>query len=300
MPDVEFTVARIRLPEWNRAQRPVPDNVGFVDEYDLHQHDYDMAILHLDQWCDRMNLRALPYRFIKQITKEIPQVIIMHGTPDSKHNRQAILRLMDGLPVVCNSQQAAREWDGGENLKDRFGRPQFVPIIHGYVDDFYNYGPEKRHDAITICSGGDLSYEYHGLPLVQRLKRDTGLLWYGPRGDRQWKSNYHEYRDLLASTSVYFSPTRRAPMPGSRTEAMLSGACIVSVPGNDFENYIESGVNGYIVSTYDEAVRILNKLAAKPALAYAVGQRGRLTALAAFNPARYAADWKQMMERVYL
>lgn len=297
--DIEFTVAAIRLPVWNQAQRPVPINVSFIEEPEIVPYDYDLAVLHLDQWCDRLNLRALPYRLMKQTTKNIRQVVIMHGTPDSKKNRQAILRLIDGLPVVCNSKQAAREWDGGEGLLDAWGEPQFTPIIHGYHDEFYNYPSEKRSEAVTICSGGELSYEYHGLPLVERLKRDVPLVWYGPRGDRQWKTNYDDYRDMLSSALIYFSPTRRAPMPGSRTEAMLSGACIVSVPGNDFENIIvEHGMDAFIVNTYEEARDTLNYLLNNPGIAYGVGQAGRKTALREFGAARYADDWRAMLRRL--
>lgn len=296
--EISFTVAAIRLPVWNGAQRPVPPNVTFTEERDINPLDYDLAVLHLDQWCDRLNMRALPYRSVKEMTKQTRQVVIMHGTPDSKHNRQAILKLIDGLPVVCNSRQAAQEWDGGEGREDRFGNPQFTPIIHGYVDEFYNYPANDRAEAITICSGGSLSYEYHGLPLVERLRRDVDLVWYGPRGDRQWKTNYEDYRELLGTASIYFSPTRRAPMPGSRTEAMLSGACIVSVPGNDFEDYIVNSKNGYIVNTFVEARDTLDFLLRNPDVAFSVGQRGRQTALREFNAARYADDWRKLLERL--
>lgn len=297
---VAFTVAAIRQPTWNIAQRPIPPNVSFVAEAAIRPADYALALLHLDQWCDRLNLRALPFRIMKQITKDLPQVIIMHGTPDSERNRQAILRLVGDLPVVCNSLQAAAEWDGGEERLDCYGLPQFRAIIHGYVDDFFNYPLDKRAEAITICSGGELSREYHGLPLVERLKRDVDLVWYGPRGDRDWKVDYTEYRELLASSLIYFSPTRRAPMPGARTEAMLSGCCVVTTPGNDAENFINSWVNGVVVESYTAARDALRMLLEHPAIAYNLGQAGRELALKIFDPKRYAADWQQIFAEVGL
>lgn len=291
-----FTVCALRQPPWNLAQRPIPPNVEFVAPDDIDPRDYDLAILHLDQWCDDLNLRAFPYRFMNQKVKSIPRVVIMHGTPDSKGNRERVLRLIGDLPVVCNSKQAAREWDGGEERLDKYGLPQFRAIIHGYCDDWLNYPLALRTEgAITICSGGDLSREYHGLPVVERLKRDVKLTWYGPRGDKPWANNFLEYRRLLARASIYFSPTRRAPMPGARTEAMLSGCCIVSVPGNDIEDYIDSGTNGYIVSTYSEARDVLNWLLDNPAFAFEVGQAGRKTALLAFDPWRYGQDWLRLL-----
>ena len=292
-----FTVATIRTPAWNTAQRPIPDNVSFVDWDTLAQapHAYDGAILHLDNWCDRLNLRALPFRQMRALTAGLPQVIIMHGTPDSEKNRRAILRLMDNLPVVCNSHQAAREWDAGEQRLDRYGLPQFRSIIHGYTDEWYNYPLAERPDgAITICSGGDMSREYHGLPLVERLRRDVNLIWYGPNGDRPWAEDYAGYRRFLAQARVYFSPTRRGPMPGARTEAMLSGCCIVTVPGNDIEDIITDGATGFIAADYRQARDVLRDLEHNPTEAYAIGQRGRALALLEFDARRYAEDWLKL------
>lgn len=288
-----FTVAQIRQPVWNEAQRPIPENVGFADPWALCMGDYDLALLHLDQWCDRLNTRAANYRLMRRLTRGIPQVVIMHGTPDSDMNRRAILQLIGQLPVVCNSRAAAAAWDGGEERTDAWGNPQFRAIIHGYrADDFFNEDLDYRRRAVmTVCSGNDMSREYHGIPLLERLSRDVPLEWYGPAGNRQWLTSYHAYRAVLASSLIYFSPTRRGPMPGARTEAMLSGACIVTVPGNDIERYIQQGVTGYVVHTYTHARAILRDLLNDPQSAYEIGQQGREAARVYFSSERYVKDW---------
>lgn len=295
-----FTIVAVQQPAWNTAQRPIPDTVRFITPGEIQPGAYDLALLHLDQWCDELNLRAFPYRFMKQSTHVIPQVVIMHGTPDAPDNRRRILQLIGNLPVVCNSRQAAREWDGGEERVDQYGLPQFRAIIHGYAAaEWANYPLDGRADgAITICSGGDMSREYHGLPVVERLLRDVPLTWYGPRGTRPWANNFDEYRRMLARALIYFSPTRRAPMPGARTEAMLSGACVVSVPGNDFETYIIQGENGFIVSTYAEARECLLHLLENPATAYACGQAGRRSAQTFADPRRYAQEWLTLLKEL--
>ena len=180
-----FWLARIRTPLWNERQRPMPRNfAGGIDEEDISPRKFDLALLHLDQWCDRQPIRAYPYRLMKVRTKGIPQVVIMHGTPDGEENRQNVLRMIGDLPVVCNSAQAAIEWDGREERLDCYGRPQFRVIVHGYkVDEFYSQPlAARRREVFTICSGGSMSSEYHGLPLVLRMMRDidgTALVWTG-------------------------------------------------------------------------------------------------------------------------
>jgi glycosyltransferase involved in cell wall biosynthesis len=265
-----------------------------------------VALLHLDQWCADFNLRALPFRVQRHLTAHITQVIIMHGTPENTENRRAILRLIGDLPVVCNSYQAAAEWDAGEQRADKYGLPQFRAIIHGYAaSEFFNYPlAQRQREICTICSGGDTSGIYHGLPLVRRLQRALPeLLWYGANpqaglGNRPWQQNYQAYREMLAASLIYFSPTRRAPMPGARTEAALSGCCVVSVPGNDWEDYVRDGVNGYIVRTYSQAVSILTDLLAQPAEAYRVGQAGRRMAIERFGVTRLAADWLTVLREI--
>jgi glycosyltransferase involved in cell wall biosynthesis len=275
--------------------------VWFKDPEEIDPTEYDLALLHLDNWCDRVNLRAYPFRVMKAISRDTPQVIIIHGTPDHEHNRQAILRLIGDLPVVCNSHAAALAWDGGDGRVDRYGLPQFRAIIHGYdVDEFYNYPfAARHHEAFTVCSGGEMSREYHGIPLVERMMRDVPELhWYGPNGDRGWLPTYDQYRDMLSSRLIYFSPTRAAPMPGSRTEAMLSGCAIVTVPGNDFEQYIETGTNGFVVNTYSEAREALQALLAHPEYAFVIGQQGRDTARELFNSDRFVKDWLDLLDEI--
>ena len=301
-----FWMARIRYPLWNHHQRPVPDNFrGGLDEADIRKRirkgRLGLALLHLDQWCEYDTLRSFPFRMMKNLAQDIPRIIIMHGTPDSPENRRRTLRMIGNLPVVCNSEQARREWDGGEDREDKYDLPQFRTIIHGYkVDEFFNLPLEsRRKEAITICSGGSMSRWYHGTTLVERLMRDIpDLHWLGPMGDRKWANTYKEYRVMLASSLIYLSPTRRAPMPGSRTEAMLSGCCIVSVPGNDWREYVHSGDNGVIVNDYRAVRAVLQDLISRPQAAYEMGQRGRDTARLAFEHTRFVEDWCKVLDGI--
>lgn len=298
----EFTYVIFRHPIWTLGQRPMPDNFRggvYPDQVDVMQ--YDLALLHLDQWCGAdNNLRALPFRLMNQICRELPRVIIMHGTPDSESNRREILQLMDDLPVVCNSHAAALEWDGGEGRVDRYGVHQFRTIIHGYAVDEFDSRPfeERDREVITICSGGDMSREYHGLPLVERLKRDTPLVVYGPRGDRPWMPDYAQYRALLARTLCYLSPTRRAPMPGARTEAMLSGCCVVTAPGQDGESFIRHGQTGIVAQTYTDMRDYVQLILEYPEEAYRVGQAGREAARELFDQGRYVAAWLDILREM--
>lgn len=299
----EFThLLGVREWVWNKAQRPIPTNFrGGVLREHISPGFFDVALMHLDQWCDRKNLRALPYRVMSITAKDlgIPRLVIMHGTPDNEQNRQNILRLMGDLPVVCNSVQAAEEWDNGEERDDISGLPQFRAIIHGYrVDEFMNYSLEhRRHEIVSVCSGGSISAWYHGTPLLKRLMREIPIVWWGPLGTRKWASNYLQYRQTMAETLIYFSPTSRGPMPGARTEAMLSGCAVVSMQGNDIEQYLD-GTNGLVADSFVGARGMLLDLLQEPERAWEMGQKGRETARQDFEHTRFVRDWLKVLESI--
>lgn len=287
---------------WQDAQRPQPDTFKGGIGRDEVDGSFDLALCHLDQWVDRFPERGLPFRMMGVVAREhnLPLVCIMHGTPDDARNRRAVLELLGNVPCVCNSHQAAREWDGGEEREDRHGNRQFTPIIHGYdVDEFWSEPLKRRRGVVlSVCSGGSISSWYHGTPLLQRLMRDVPLEWLGPFGNRDWLPDYASYREILASTLIYFSPTRRAPMPGARTEALLAGCCIVSVPGNDFDEMVDDKYEAFIVRTYEEARDTLRRLLAHPQDAWETGDRGRVRARELFAKERFVADWMGYLERM--
>jgi glycosyltransferase involved in cell wall biosynthesis len=87
-------------------------------------------------------------------------------------------------------------------------------------------------------------------------------------------------------------------MPRSRTEAMISGSCVLTTPHQDADKFIVDGKNGFIIprnpvavadkveyllNHYDEAVRI--------------GQEGRKTALDVFSMDKYQENWKKLLEK---
>lgn len=286
--DCEFYFLKVGPRTWRDGLRPKPPNFkGFVKTYELGK--YDLALLHLDQWCDRYALRGYPYRAVNGLIKDIPKVLIMHGTPDGEENRQRILKMIgDDNYMVCNSQQAYEEWN--------LGPERSRAIIHGYnVDEFYSE-KTRRTQAITVCSGGDISREYHGIPLLERMKRDVpALTWIGERGDIPFFNNYERYRNYLASALIYFHPGQRSPMPGARTEAMLSGCCIVSTDNQDTRDYIEHGVTGFLSNDYAELRDVLRLLLAEPRKAYDVGKRGREAAREVFTLSHLRQQWLSLL-----
>jgi len=280
---------------WETSIRPFPPNFnGYVQDPLVSQ--YDVVLSHIDNWCDRAELRGTPFRLMNLMAKDAPQAVrvtIMHGTPSDEGNRQRIARMLDLSPggppfMVCNSEQAYEDWG--------LGPERSRAIIHGYDVDEFTSSNERQAFALTVCSAGQISREYHGVPLLERVRRSVPqLLWMGLNGDLPYCESYDEYRAFLSHALIYVHTGQASPMPGARTEAMLSGCCVVTTSNNDASKYIRHGDTGYLCDTAEEMIDTLKMLLANPHLAYQVGKRGREAARLHFHKDRYVADWMALL-----
>ncbi len=275
--------------EWGTSSRPRPENSK--DVMIFNPNDYDLAILHVDQQCiDPKNNKGKLFREAKALTEGMKRVIINHMTPfDDKLEFDDVVNgmreLVGDIPMVVNSRQAATQWGWG------------TPIIHGLdVSDWWDLPKEPR--VVTSLSTGGMAKAYRRELLhvtMEILKEDDiELVWI--QSTHKCKS-WDEYREYLGRSLIYFNPTWQSPMPRSRTEAMLSGCCIVSTRHHDWENYIENGVNGFIIPDNPQsAARIIKELlTTRVKEAREIGERGRQTAIKEFSQERWAADWEKFL-----
>jgi glycosyltransferase involved in cell wall biosynthesis len=89
-------------------------------------------------------------------------------------------------------------------------------------------------------------------------------------------------------------------MPRSRTEAMLSGCCVLTSGYHDANLFIEHGVNGFIMPdnplSYAEAIYHLINYNYRDAVK--MGEKARETAIKYFNPERYQKDLYYIISEV--
>lgn len=284
---------------WDPAIRPQPANWGgFVSNPNLAE--YDVIMSHYDNWCDhrRGELRGTPFRIMNLMAMDAPQaarVCIMHGSPDDDGNRQRLVRMLDLSPggppfLVLNSKQAYRAFG--------LGPERSRAIWHGYdVDEFWS-SKERQCWAVTVCSAGDISRVYHGVPMLEAVRQRAPVIWFGYNGDLPYFKSYQAYREFLSTTLIYVHCGQGSPMPGARTEAMLSGCCVVTTSNHDAGEVIEHGETGFLCDSAEEMAETIQMLLVDPRRAYLVGQRGREVARALFEKERFVADWLNLLEEL--
>jgi len=291
--------------------RKQPPNLNWVTHFEKGK--YDLAILHVDQQCDLegLNKGQLVKQMrdtIKEIEPGLPIIWINHATPvypdheeykdidkefKSEKLRKDILGIVGDDQMVVNSHQAARDWQKGHT------------IIHGMgINEWKPDTKEPRLISFITQAGiGDKYYNRSYLSeVMERLKEVHGvsLQWIGTPGHLTPKDKDKGYKEILARSLVYFNPTFASPMPRSRTEAMLSGCCIVTTPQHDAETFIENGKNGFIVPHNDakQTSELLALLIDNYKETVKIGEAGMKTARKLFNRKRYKEDWLKYLDEI--
>lgn len=271
--------------EWGDVSRPMPDNMKNVLTF--NPDDYDLAILHVDQQTVQplMNKYKL-FKDFEEATRGMKRVVINHMTPyddrlSIEETIAAMKELVGDIPMITNSKQAAAQWGWG------------TPIIHGMdVDQWHDLPKEPR--VVTSLSTGGMSTAYRRELLLATIEivKEAGLDFVWIQSDKKFQS-FEDYRDYIGRSLIYFNPTWQSPMPRSRTEAALSGCCIISTRHHDWDSYIEDGKNGFIIKDNPQsAARLIIRLLTEGYQeAVQVGKAGREMARKNFNHERWAVDW---------
>lgn len=296
-----YWLRQYKRPFSDSARGDLP--VQFVNEYEPGK--YDLALLHLDQQCfeakDINKLgKGVLYEDLNSVIQDIPKVVICHGTPywpeqypsdrpDGISN-DLIDRMRQAIGknhMVVNSKTAAKQWGFG------------TPIIHGMDPKDWWDLPKERRVVTMISPGGlDMYYDRQFFATVKELLKDDDIDLVHITVDWQAK-NFDDYRNFLGRSLVYFNPTRESPMPRSRTEAMLSGCCVITTGNQDASDFIEHGVNGFLIKRNPQAaVKQIKWCLEHYDEAVAIGQKGKETALKLFTVDRYRDDWVKLLSEV--
>ena len=316
--DVEFTYLRNNVRRWSRFHnsiRPMPKHLKWADYYEPGK--YDLAILHVDQQHINPDIgKGKLYREMNEVIQDIPKMVINHGTPmypemydeeivinggtvhtskGAKHI-QGMKELIGDNFMVVNSYESVERWGWG------------YPLIHGMdANEWYDLPKEPR--AIISLSPGGLD-KYYNRELLTHIKVRTQevfgnivkqvsidpVFWGNSKGPFDWD----EYREYIGRSLIYINMTKDSPMPRSRTEAMLSGCCVLTSKYHDAEDFIKHGKTGFIVPdnpySYANAINELINFNYKDAIE--IGQAGKESAKKLFSLDRYLADLYYLVTEV--
>lgn len=289
------------------AARPIPENVTFVPYYEKGK--YDFAVLNVDQQVMNPQLgKSKLMMELLELIKDIPITVINHGSPvypellategvtfeeAEKICIDMTKKLVGDRPMITNSYDAASDKEWG------FG----YPIIHGLSkDDWWDLPKEPRVFTALSIAGFD---EYYNRAVMNetasQLKRDYGHTVWWAKNNVDTHTSWDRYREFLGRSLIYLDTSFRTPMNRARTEAMLSGCCVVQVKGaHDLKRFAKDGENMILVDNKPEKISmLLNDLLEKRYdECIKIGKAGKETAIKLFNRERYRQDWLKYIKEV--
>jgi hypothetical protein len=306
--DAEFFLCLNSSKKWYYETRPLPENASFVPYYEPGK--YDFAILDVDQQCVNPDLgKSQIYKEFRDLITDIPVIVINHGSPvypeylkigddqtfdyAEKKCKRDMRELVGGRPMVINSFRGKtdHEWGWGN------------PIHHGMnPEDWFDLPKEPRIFTALSPAGCDLYYNRETMCEVSRiLEEKYRLTLYWARVNVDTEKTFDTYRKFLGKSLIYLDTSFRTPMNRGRTEAMLSGCCVVQVEGaHDIEKFAVPDKNMIIVPNDPE--KIAKKLSDLINNHYQdcikIGQEGKKTAIERFNYERYREDWLKLIKTI--
>lgn len=306
---VEFYWLENNVRKWTKySPRPMPDYLNWVTHYEPGK--YDVAILHLDQQAaDPLIGKGQLYRQLNEVIQDIPKIVINHGTPmwDEQFTEEMVVngglvhtskgpREIDGIKkivgdnfMIVNSYDAVKRWGWG------------YPLIHGMdTDEWWDLPKEPRATVMVSPGGLDKYYNRQLLTYIKaRVKELTGLDVYHITVNYKCQ-DWDDYRQFIGKSLIYINPTLDSPMPRSRTEAMLSGCCVLTSKYHGAEEFIEHGKEGFIVkdNPLDYAQTVEQLISHHYKEAVEIGQAGKRKAEKLFNGDRYRKDLYNIITQV--
>lgn len=300
------------------SARPVPDSWLNKDQfewvYEYEPGKYDLAILNLDQQCTDPRIgKGKLYRELNSLITDIPKIVINHGSPmwdemfdedtvinggriqvgqDEYVEMEGMRKLIGDNFMITNSYNAVRRWGWG------------YPLIHGLDENEWWDLPKEPRASIGLSPAG--LDKYYNRRLLSEIKAGlaerTGHILQQANVEYKldYGNNWDVYRDFMGRSLIGVYMMKDSPMPRSRTEAMLSGQCVLSSRYHDADMYIENGVNGFILPdnplSYIETIEQLINFNYRKAVE--IGQNAKATARKYFNIERYQRDFYFILNEV--
>lgn len=307
--DCEFYYCLNVKRSWDTSQRSVPDNLNFVTYY--KPGIYDVAILHLDQQIiSEDHQKRLIYDQFNSIITDIPKIVINHGTPVFPERfRELGYKLSDGdaqikcieiiRHLVGDNTMVVNSYDSASQKEWGFGHP----IIHGISPSIWldlpkeplvftalsPYGFNTYYNRQCIVDTSDELYDKYGYILhYAKVNVDAG-------------NTPEEYKEYLGKSLLYLDTSFRTPMNRARSEAFLSGCCVIQVEGaHDLDRWAKPGENIVIVPNDPKEIAsvLIDYLENRYDEAIAIGKKGKEMAIKEFSPDRYRTDWLNLLEKV--
>jgi glycosyltransferase involved in cell wall biosynthesis len=225
------------------------------------------------------------HRYLSAAQRRTPKIYIEHDPPRQNPTEERHIVAERDVLLVHVTAFNRLMWNNGD-----------VPtrvIDHGVIEPRARYSGELERGLVVVNNiatrGRRLGYD-----IFQAARREVPLDLVGMGADKAGGVGEVLHAELAGFSARYrffFNPIRYTSMGLGVIEAMMVGLPIVALATTEMTTVIRDGVNGFIDSEPARLIERMRTLLRDPALARALGEQARRTALERFNIARFVADW---------
>jgi hypothetical protein len=267
---------------------PWGGNVHEIPADQVAAHEFDVILFqHRTHWFDdRLNV-------LSDAQRRLPTVYIEHDPPQQNafEERHWVQDTQTLLIHVTHFNRLM--WDSGAT-------PTRV-IEHGVVvPEGVRYGGEKARGIVVVNHlqqrgrrlGSDVFADVAQrvpLDLVGMEAKSAGGI--GEIGNLELAAFTARYR-------FFFNPIRWTSLGLAVVEAMTIGMPIVGLATTELATVIRNGESGYIDTSVDALVDVMQALLHDPAEARRLGEGARRVALERFHIERFVRDWNEALRLV--
>lgn len=267
---------------------PWGDNVHEAPLKRLPEMEFDVVLYQArDNWeVDRL-------RWLSPAQRALPRIVLEHDPPqhhptDTSHwcNDSAAL-------LVHVTPFNALMWDNGPlavRVVEHGVRPLAEPPWNGDV-------PEGLVVVNHIARRG----RRLGLDIWQKVSAQVPLCLVGMGSEQvggRGEIPQHRLPALMAAHRFFFHPVRHTSLGLAAVEAMLAGLPVVGLATTELVTVIDSGRNGYIDTSLERLMDVMQRLVRDRVLAAEWGEAGRRTAHERFSIDRFVRDWVAVFDEV--
>ncbi|MDQ7744402.1 glycosyltransferase family 4 protein [Hydrogenophaga pseudoflava] len=267
---------------------PWGDNVHEAPLDRLAEMEFDVVLYQArDNWeVDRR-------RWLSPAQRALPRIVLEHDPPQ-QHPTDTPHWCTDPAALLVHvTPFNALMWDNGPlavRVVEHGVRPLAEPPWRGDV-------PEGLVVVNHIARRG----RRLGLDIWQAASAQVPLCLVGMGSEQaggRGEIAQHRLPALMAAHRFFFHPVRHTSLGLAAVEAMLAGLPVVGLATTELVTVIDSGRNGYIDTSLERLVDVMQRLVRDRGLAAEWGEAGRRTARERFSIDRFVRDWLAVFDEV--
>ncbi len=285
-----FFMHHPKLPPWNIAIRPIPDNCHLLTgdnkianfRYDV---DFDLIICQ-----DRSKQYPILLQIAKQLSCPMLNLECSLTAPDANPYYVESLMYQPYNLTVFSSDFVANSW--GADVED-----EEIKIISHEIDiDFFTGWTGGDNKILTIVNNYRHRNNTMGFDLfTQIMKCFTINLFGNTQGISRATKNINELLNLYQKASVFVNTSVWHACPMVLLEAMSVGCPIVTTGSTILAEIVEDGVNGFIADDIDAMKTKIQKILDDPEMAKEMGQKARQTIIDKFGSKQFIKNWQEAL-----